>query len=49
VNETSSTTAALRNQERALVLPKFDEKVAYTQCRLVVSRILDAGWRESQS
>ena len=30
MSETSSTTAALRSQERALVLPKFDEEVAYT-------------------
>lgn len=30
MSDTSSTIEALRSQERALVLPKFDEDVAYT-------------------
>ncbi len=43
MSDTSSTIEALRNQKRALVLPKFDEDVAYTLGTALRAKCLSAG------
>ena len=43
MSDTSSTIAALRDQERALVLPKFDEDVAYGLGTAMRANCLSAG------
>jgi uncharacterized protein (UPF0303 family) len=43
VGETLSSIVSLRNQEGALVLPKFDEEVAYTLGTALRAKCLSAG------